>query len=305
MNNWPVKHAWWTIGLWILLLAVAIAGMGRLALVNDYKVFFSEENPDLTAFEQIEARYSNNDSVLVVVAPKQSSVFQPDVLNAVIGITERGWQTPHSYRVDSLSNYQYTRAEGDDLLVEDFVESADLKSNDSLVKKQEYALRQPELINRIIAKDGQATAINVLIRLPGDSQTEEVREVAGFWQAEIAKFKADYPELDFYLTGQIMQNDAFGEATQRDMGSLVPLALLLIIIGTGLYLRSIWSSLLVAIAIISSIMVALGMAGWLVGHSHYFTFCFGTLDHPDHGGGRLYPFPAGLSKRFAVWKRKV
>ena len=262
MNNWPVKHAWLTIGFWVLLLAVAVAGMGRLTMVNDYKVFFSEENPDLTAFEQIEEKYSNNDSVLVVVAPKEGSVFQPEALSAVMAMTEKGWQTPHSYRVDSLSNYQYTQADGDDLLVEDFIQDFELGSPQTLATKQDYALRQPELVNRIIAKNGQATAVNVLIRLPGDSQTEEVREVAAYWQAEIEQLKAEYTGLDFYLTGQIMQNDAFGEATQRDMGSLVPLALLLIIIGTGLYLRSFLSSFLVTLAIISSIMLALGMAGW-------------------------------------------
>ncbi|MGF1680090.1 efflux RND transporter permease subunit [Photobacterium minamisatsumaniensis] len=255
------------IGMWLVVLAVAFVGMGKLTFVNDYKVFFSDSNPDLIAFERIEDKYSSNDSVLVVITPRQGDVFQADVLKAVAALTDKAWQTPHSYRVDSLVNYQYTRADGDELLVEDFFPASVVTSEhaltQSLEEKKAYAMQQPELVNRILAVDGQATAINVLVNLPGNSQAEEVREVAQFWQDAIAEAQQSYPDMTFYLTGQVMQNDAFGEASQRDMGSLVPLALLLIILGTGIFLRSVWSTLLVTLTIIASIILALGGAGWL------------------------------------------
>ncbi|MET2973489.1 Fis family transcriptional regulator, partial [Vibrio harveyi] len=107
--------------------------------------------------------------------------------------------------------------------------------------KKAYALKQPELVNRYLAQDANSTAINVLVRLTTEGQSEEVREIAQFWQDKITETQTRYPDVQFYLTGQVMQNDAFGEATQRDMGSLVPGALLLIVIGTGIYLRSLWS----------------------------------------------------------------
>ncbi|MBJ6867062.1 Fis family transcriptional regulator, partial [Vibrio cholerae] len=77
-------------------------------------VFFSQDNPDLVAFEAIENKYNSNDSVLIVVHPKLGDVFQPEVLQAVLELTDYAWQTPHSYRVDSISNYQYTYAKNDD-----------------------------------------------------------------------------------------------------------------------------------------------------------------------------------------------
>ncbi|WP_375371793.1 efflux RND transporter permease subunit [Vibrio cholerae] len=44
---------------------------------------------------------------------------------------------------------------------------------------------------------------------------------------------------------------------------MVPAALLLIIVGTGIYLRSVWSSVVMTLTIVSSIFIALGSAGWL------------------------------------------
>ncbi|KHT63471.1 Fis family transcriptional regulator [Photobacterium gaetbulicola] len=263
MKKWTKPRALFALLAWLCIMALAFLGLGKLSLNNDYKVFFSEDNPDLIAFEMIEEKYNSNDSVLVVLHPKSGDVFQEDVLRAVFELTEYSWQTPYSYRVDSLTNYQYTRAQSDELIVEDFVTLEELTNSKLLEEKKAYALKQPELVDRYLARDANSTAINVLVRLTTEGQSEEVREIAQFWQAKIIEAQARYPEVQFYLTGQVMQNDAFGEATQRDMGSLVPSALLLIVVGTGIYLRSLWGAVVVTLTIISSIFIALGAAGWL------------------------------------------
>ncbi|KUI97666.1 efflux RND transporter permease subunit [Vibrio sp. MEBiC08052] len=263
MKKWKKIRALLALVVWLSFMALAFVGLGKLSLNNDYKVFFSHDNPDLIAFENIEEKYNSNDSVLIVLHPKFGDVFQENVLKAVLELTEYGWQTPYSFRVDSLTNYQYTHAQEDDLIVEDFVNTEQLTDNKLLAEKKAYALKQPELVNRYLSQNAHSTAINVLVHLTTEGQSEEVRKVAQFWQDKIAEVQSRYPNVQFYLTGQIMQNDAFGEATQRDMGSLVPGALLLIIVGTGIYLRSLWSSVVVALTIISSVFIALGAAGWL------------------------------------------
>jgi predicted RND superfamily exporter protein len=156
------KKAWLIIGLWLLLLAVLAPGLSKLAFVNDYKVFFSDDNPDLVAFEYIEEKYSSNDSVLVVIGSTEGDVFNPQALTAVRELTEQAWHTPYSYRVDSLTNYQYTRADGDDLLVEDLFDDVTVRQPDVISSRGLYATNQPELVNRLVSADGRVTAINVL-----------------------------------------------------------------------------------------------------------------------------------------------
>lgn len=57
----------------ILLAFLAISGVQHLRQTNDYRYFFSDENPYLTAFEELERTYSSPDTVLYVYKPKDGS----------------------------------------------------------------------------------------------------------------------------------------------------------------------------------------------------------------------------------------
>ena len=107
----------------VLLSIVAIMSMGYgaqfLTFTNDYRVFFGEDNPQLVAFEDLQDTYSKNDNVMFLLVPKSGEVFSNETLEAVAWVTERAWETPHSSRVESLTNYQHTSAVEDDLNVED------------------------------------------------------------------------------------------------------------------------------------------------------------------------------------------
>ena len=112
---------------WIVILATILAtvgfamGMPRLAFDTNYRAFFSDENPELAAFENFQATYTKNDNFLIVVRPADGNVFSQTTLAAVEEITEAGWQVPYAIRVDSITNFQHTWADGDNLIVEDLV----------------------------------------------------------------------------------------------------------------------------------------------------------------------------------------
>jgi len=103
--------------LCLVLVALSATGGKLLNFTTNYRVFFSEDNPQLLAFDALEKTYSKNDNVMLVLAPKSGNVFTPETLALVEGLTEKSWQTPFSTRVDSLRNFQHTEAEEDDLIV--------------------------------------------------------------------------------------------------------------------------------------------------------------------------------------------
>jgi len=72
-----------------------------------------------------------------------------------------------------------------------------------------------------------------------------------------------YPDLNVYLSGIVMMNNAFGEATIYDMSNLLPLAILLILITVFLLLRSVTGTVITFVVILFSVMSAFGLAGWL------------------------------------------
>ena len=97
----------------LLLAALAISGAQQLRQTNDYRYFFSDENPYLSAFEELERTYSSPDTVLFVYQPKDGSkATSAQALNLAFDLTQGGWQVPYSTRVDSIANFQNTRAIG-------------------------------------------------------------------------------------------------------------------------------------------------------------------------------------------------
>ena len=120
-----LRWRWPIIALTILFVVFMAAGGQNLKISNDSRIFFSEDNPQLIAFEALEATYTEANTVLIAVAPKEesgaTSIFTADALGAIAELTERGWLLPYSTRVDSLTNFSHTWADGDELIVEDLV----------------------------------------------------------------------------------------------------------------------------------------------------------------------------------------
>jgi len=245
----------------LTLIIGAASGVRFLQFEADYRIYFSEENPQLTAFEALQASYTNNDNVLIVLAPKDGQVFTPQVLTAVEKLTKKAWQVPYSVRVDSITNFQYTYAKADHLIVNDLVRNAGYLTAEELSRVREIALHEPLLLNRLISKKADVTGVNVSIQLPGKNQQVEALEVADFVRKMVDEI--EYPDLDIYLTGIVIMNNAFPEASKRDMSTLMPIMFFIVIVTIGLLLGAITGTVITVLVIVFSILSAMGLAGWL------------------------------------------
>lgn len=118
LGAFVLRYRWLIIV--ITLLSVVLCGYGAMTLrfTNDYRIFFSDKNPQLKAFDEFQAIYGKQDSILIAVESKTGSIFNAETLTAIQALTEQSWQTPYSTRVDSLANYQHTEAREDELLVQ-------------------------------------------------------------------------------------------------------------------------------------------------------------------------------------------
>ena len=259
---WILTHRWSVIAVTILLVALAGSGGRLLKFSTDYRVFFSDENPQLTAFEELQDTYTKNDNLLMVLAPASGDVFTPRVFAAIVDVTERAWQIPYSLRVDSLSNYQHTYAEGDTLTVIDLIEEPATKTPDQIDRIRTIALNEPLLVRRLISPQGHVTAVNVTVELPGKDPSAEVPAVVAKAREIAAYAERTYPEIRVYLSGIVMMNNAFAEASRFDMTHLLPLALLLIVIAVLLQLRGLAGTLATVLVILFSVIAAMGIAGW-------------------------------------------
>ena len=261
-GEWVIRFRWWIIVSTILMVAATTSGGRFLQFSNNYRVFFSEENPQLQAFDALQNQYTKNDNAMIALAPKNGKVFTRETLAAVEELTREAWQIPYSTRVDSVTNFQYTWADGDDLVVEDLIENAAQYSAADLERVKGIALKEPLLLNRLINPDASVTAVNVTINFP-EKSLDEVPEVANFVRAMAEKIRPQYPDIDFRLTGNVFMNNSFGEASRQDMEMLIPIMYLLIIVVMALVLRSFWGTLTVVLVIAFSSLTAMGLGGWL------------------------------------------
>jgi predicted RND superfamily exporter protein len=261
--GWGVIRWRWPILLVVVLLVAVAASGGRfLWFDTDYRVFFSEDNPQLRSFDELQNVYGKNDNVLFVLAPTGGEVFTAPVLAAVEHLTEQAWQIPFSIRVDSVTNFQHTRAVGDDLFVADLVSNALTQPPEVLQEVRETALNEPLLVNRLVSPSGHVTGVNVTLHFAEKSLTE-VPDVAAHARRLAAEIRTAYPDVEVYLTGLSMLNNAFAEASLRDMQTLVPLMYLAMFVIMFWLLRSLTSTLGTLLIVGFSAASAMGLTGWM------------------------------------------
>lgn len=260
--SWILRWRWAVILASIVIVAAAASGMQFLKFTNNYRVFFGPDNPQLQAFQAMQDTYTKNDNIVFVVTPDDGRVFSPQVLSAVADLTSGAWQLTDSIRVDSITNFQHTRAQDDDLHVGDLVPDPAALSDDELAQIREIALREPALADRLIAPAAADTAVSVTFQLPDEEAGKRIRGIVAEARALAAQIKADNPQLSLRMTGTLMMNNAFFEATQADIKLLVPLMYGGIVLVMLLLVRCVASTATTVVIVGLSIVTAMGLAGW-------------------------------------------
>ena len=256
-----IARRWLVIAGAVALAAVIGTGAIRLEFSTNYRVFFSEANPELQAFENLQDTYTKNDNFFFVVEPRSGSAFDSETLAAVEELTEAAWQIPYAIRVDSVSNFQHTYAIEDDLIVEDLVSHAVAQGSDYLGERRDVALAEPLLRDQIVTADAGVTAVNVVLQYPEKGLTE-VPEAVAFARDLKARIESDFPEVQIHLTGVSMLNNAFAETGMSDAGTLMPLMFVVIFALTWLIIRSFTATVSTLIVIVLSTVVGMGAAGF-------------------------------------------
>jgi predicted RND superfamily exporter protein len=261
--NGLVKWRWGVIVITLILVGVLSSGARFLGFTNDYRIFFSDDNPDLIALETLENTYTKDDTVLFVISPKKGKVFTRRTLESIAWLTEQSWSIPYVQRVDSLKNFQYSYGKNDELIVHDLFKDPASYSAGDFDKTKSRALNEPLLRNRLISENADVTGVSIIIRLPGLDEEKETPEVASYVRKLAQELTQNNPELTVRLTGGLIIDNAFSEASQHDFETLVPIMFLLVLITLAALLRSLSGTIWVLITITFAIVMTMGTAGWL------------------------------------------
>lgn len=260
--DWLVKYRLWFFLGTLLAVAGAFTGLGKLSFTSDYRVFFDKTNPQLVAYEHIQSTFSSSDNIVFVVAPPDGKVFTKDTLDAIEWLTEESWQLPYSQRVESVTNFQHTMVEDDDLIVENLVENAMDLPAEAITAKQAVALNETLLVHRLISETGHVAAVDVRLAMP-DDQTVALREAIDAARDLEKRFQEKYPTYETHIAGLAPFNFAFEEVAQQDSIKLLPIMIGVIFLFIGLMLRSFSSTIITLAVVVLGVMMTMGVTGFI------------------------------------------
>ena len=254
---------WIVIVMSVLVVAVATMGVTQLEFSANYRIFFDEDNPQLLGLEALENTYGKNENVVFLIVPDDGDATSEDALTAAAWLTKAAWNTPFSRRVDSLANFQYTIADGDDLYVRDLVDPQELSGAEARAHIRDIALSDPRIAGSILGLNGDVSVVNVTVELPEDGLLEAVADVAEFAKALAAEVEERFPGMDLRVVGTVMVNQTFLEASVSSQMIFLPASLLLMALILGVLTRS-WAGVVgTGIVIVFSILGSVGLGVWL------------------------------------------
>ena len=261
--SWVLRNRFLIIVMSVVVIACLANGASKLRFDTSYRAFFSEDNPQLLAFEKIENTYVKDDNVIMILAPRDGNIFTRDHLQAIEEVTAASWQVPYSNRVDSISNFQYTEAIDDDLVVRDMVKDAQSLSDEAIAKTRAAVLAEPALVKRLISERGHVTGINVTVQLLPEERAEATSIIAAAIADIVADSKARHPDIDIYLSGMVMLDQAFFESAMTDSSTLVPICFALMMGIIALLVGGLYGTLVTFLVIVFSIAAAMGLGGYI------------------------------------------
>ena len=261
--EWVISARWIVIGVSLVVVALVSCGVLRLELAADYRIFFDDDNPQLLALEALENTYGKSENVAYLIVPDDGNATSENALAAAVWLTDAAWRTPYSRRVDSLANFQYTTADGDDLYVRDLVDPLEISQPDVQARIRSIALSDPRIAGTILGLNGDVSVVNVTVEMPDGNQLESGAEVVEFSRATAAEAEERFADLDIRVVGTVMVNQTFVEAAINSQMIFLPASLVLMAMILGVLTRGLSGVAATGMVIVFSIFASMGLGGWV------------------------------------------
>lgn len=258
-TSFITQRPWLTLLAGLLLVGGIGTGMGRMRANFTHTAFFEQDDPQLQRFEKFERRFGNDDAVIVVVH-SPSGIFDAESAELLRSLTERMWHVSEVIRVDSLANFQWVHARGDEIEIEPLLPREGEFSAELLAQREKIALEHEILPGYLISEDGRSALVYARIK-PGLDAPPNAQQITADTKEVIAKLQGG--DHEFHLTGGPIVNDAFRESSENDMTKLVPALLGVVALLLVAIFRRMGGVVMSFVVIAATLVAALAMSGWL------------------------------------------
>ena len=246
----------------IIITISLIPGLNRVESDFGYRIWFRESEPLLKRYDDFQAKFGNDDLVNIIIH-SPDGIFDKRSIEIVREATEGMWLIPDVISVDSITNYQWTTADGDDITIEDFIPEEFDQS--ILNKKKELAINDKTLPDYLINKKATVTNIYAKIR-PYFKGAPDDKLIINKTREMINKIKNRLGKDDkheIYINGSLDINNTFREVSEHDVKTIFPAVFILIIIFLTFTFKRLLGVILPLIIITLTTLSTFGIAGYL------------------------------------------
>lgn len=252
-----VNNPWLCIFLCLAWVAASAYGFKFAQFNADNRVLFSEEYEGLKRLEAVEAEFSKDDTLVILVRPHNGKIFTRENLTLLTELTEKAWTLPRTQRVDSLTNFQHTQVDGDDLNVVDLVTEPSQLSDEDIQQIRNIAINEPNIVKNVLSEKAHAAAVVVTV-VTDDRSGKEASMI--MQQAALIRqqMQEQYPNVDIMFSGMVAFNDATQVNTHHELTSTSMYSSLAILVCLFIMLRSLVSVMQTMFVVTCSIIIAAG-----------------------------------------------
>jgi uncharacterized protein len=254
-SRWVVRHRVWVIGLCIVLTVVALWGMRRLYFSNRLMDWLPKDDPQIARHMEVSEKFSVNNMVLILVKPNDG-VFRASFLQKVKDLTERLKETPGIAMVTSMGNAADIRKIPGGIEVANLLDQ--IPDNPQKMDELRNKVLSKDIFrNRVVSGDGKWLALSAYIA----SNSDQIKVVAETVIPESKKAFAG--EGECFFTGMPAETYFINQFVGRDLATLVPVALLLILAILFFSFRSWQGVVFPMLVVVVSTVWLFGLIGFL------------------------------------------
>ena len=251
LTKWVSKYPIIVIAVIILLTVFFYFGLTTVEVVTEDKDMLPEGHPTVVAYDEVDETFGGAEFAMVLL--DMGEVFTAGALREIDRLTLDLEEVNGVSSVLSITNIEEVRGVEDGIEVVELIEEIPT-SREELQTLRQRVLSDDDYAGQIVSTNGEMAL--VLVQLLPLADTENVvRDI----KALIQKLELD---KEAYLTGGPVIGDELDKMAGRDMGRLLPLAILVIIAILYLSFRTIRGVVLPLLIVVITVIWTIGLMGW-------------------------------------------
>jgi uncharacterized protein len=248
----------------LLIFGVLAPGVGRVYQNIKYYIWFPPGDPTIAVLDKFEQRFGSDlASLLFIHSP--SGIFDKESAELVVQMTDRMWQVTDTMRVESLSNFPWIHAEGDDIVVESLIPDDRELTDELLAQRREVALKHEQLPGFLVSKDGKTAVIYGWLRPTstgeGPNEYNDIVTITEDLKKLVKEFEGR-GDHEFHIAGFPVVESYVEVYPPREMERLTPAIIGMCVVLLLFFFRRLAGMLLPFVVVFPSVIATLGIAGW-------------------------------------------